>query len=80
MAGDAILMTQMMYENVAVVMKKEMIGYLVWKRKMQVKKEDISYTDGDVWIATYEKSIPFITRPELLKVILNGQSVAYFHT
>lgn len=76
-AGDDVLMTQMLYTNVAVVLKRQMIGYQVWKRKMQAKKEDIAYTDGDVWLATYEKSIPFISRPELIVVILNGQSDAY---
>ena len=76
-AGDAVLMTQMMYAYVGVVMLKQKIGYHCWKRIMTAKKEDIPQTDGDIWMATYEKSIPIITRPTLITVLLNAQADAY---
>mgnify|MGYP000558602109 CR=1 FL=1 len=77
LAGNKVLQTHVLYENVGVVVQSKRIGYLVWKRKLQAKKEEILYTDGDLWIATWEKSIPFISRPNLIAVILSGQNNAY---
>jgi hypothetical protein len=80
LAGDQILDTHTLYEGVGVVTVKGMIGYMVYKRKLNAWKERFMYTDGDYFLATTEKSMPAITRSDLIVVLLNAQTDAYIYT
>jgi hypothetical protein len=73
-AGMPVYITDTMYDNVGVVAKwgSEM-ATVVYKETLKTEVQKMLKRPGDVWVQTWEKSMPAVIQPTWMRIIIGGQ-------
>jgi len=75
--GLKVLVSQKMYEGIAVILKRgSILGYYVYKEKLQSKVERLQKKANDVFMAIWERSIPCIVNGDMVCLTQNSQLYA----
>jgi len=73
-AGMPVYVTDTLYDQVGIVAKwgPEM-ATVVFKEQLKTEVQKMDKRPGDVWVQTWEKSLPVVIQPNWMRIIVNGQ-------